>query len=170
MFAGTDFLAAGGEDNYAWNVIRSEADEIMYKHASKCGAKTFDEVKVTSVSFDQSNGYVNGTTNGVNGTEHAASLPSPGRPVSASWLRKSDGAEGIVDFDYIIDATGRSGLLNTKYLKNRQYNTTLKNVANWAYYSGAGLYGKGTNRSNSPFFEALQGSCIVIITIVGVED
>jgi hypothetical protein len=31
----TDFLAAGGPQNYSWNVIRSEADELLFRHAGK---------------------------------------------------------------------------------------------------------------------------------------
>lgn len=134
---------------------------MIYRHAGKSGAKTFDGVKVNSVEFDTSNGYTNGTTNGhtngtTNGDSHSAPQ-NPGRPVSASWSKKSDGTSGVIKFDYIVDASGRAGLLNTKYLKNRVYNKTLKNVANWAYFEGAGLYGEGTKRSNAPFFEALRG-------------
>src|ERR1700743_1382918 len=28
----TDFIAAGGPGNYAWNVVRSEADHPMFQH------------------------------------------------------------------------------------------------------------------------------------------
>lgn len=125
----------------------------MFRHAAKCGAKTFEGVKIASIAFEESktNGKADATT------AKEGSEPSPGRPVSATWQRKSDGATGTVKFDYIVDATGRAGLLNTKYLKNRTYNKSLKNVANWAYYKGAGLYGAGTKRAESPFFEALRG-------------
>lgn len=140
----TDFLAVGGPENYSWNVIRSEADELLFRHAAKSGAKTFEGIKINSVEFAQRDSGV-------------ASDTEPGKVVSAIWTKKSDGSTGTIKFDYIIDATGRAGLLSTKYLKNRHYNKTLKNVANWAYYEGAGLYGSGTKRANAPFFEALQG-------------
>ncbi|CEL03677.1 hypothetical protein ASPCAL04824 [Aspergillus calidoustus] len=153
----TDFVIDRGPEHYAWNVIRSEADEMLFRHAGKSGAKILDGVKVTSVQFELAT-----TQNGVNGTtetnrgEAHSELPNPGRPVSASWTRKDDGATGIVRFKYIVDATGRAGLLNTKYLRNRHYSAALKNVANWAYYTGAGKYGDGTHLVNSPFFEALH--------------
>jgi len=131
-------------------VIRSISDEKMLRHAGKCGAKIFEGIKVNSVDFDSSNGYSNGT----NGSDVK---PSPGRPVSASYTRKADGATGVIKFDYIVDASGRNGLLNTKYLKNRTYNQGLKNVANWAYYKGCKRYGEGTHQQNAPFFEALRG-------------
>ncbi|KAL5048204.1 hypothetical protein BDW71DRAFT_178132 [Aspergillus fruticulosus] len=148
----TDFLAAGGPNNYSWNVIRSESDELLFRHAGKSGAAIFDGVKVTDIQFASSNGHSNGTVNGnANGT-----LPNPGRAVSATYVCKADGTTGTIQFDYLVDASGRAGLINTKYLKNRHYNTALKNVANWAYYRNAGRYGDGTKRANSPFFEALH--------------
>ena len=130
---------------------------MIFRHAGASGAKTFDGVKVKSIDFDSSNGTMNGTTNGTaNGDAHSTSL-IPGRPISATYTKKANNTSGVIKFDYIVDASGRVGLLNTKYLKNRHYNTTLKNVANWAYFEDAGLYGGGTARSGAPFFEALRG-------------
>jgi flavin-dependent dehydrogenase len=139
----TDFIAAGGPENYAWNVVRSEADNLMFQHATKCGAKTFDAVRVKSIGFD------------------ADGLTELGRPVSATYVHKVEAngeqVTGMITFDYIVDASGRLGILSTKYLKNRRYNQSLKNVAHWGYWCGASPYAPGTRRENSPFFEALQG-------------
>ena len=44
-----------------------------------------------------------------------------------------------------------------RYLKNRKFNSSLKNVAQWAYWKNTGLYGKDTTRENAPVFEALTG-------------
>ena len=44
-----------------------------------------------------------------------------------------------------------------RYLKNRKFNDSLKNVAVWGYWRGTGMYGKGTTRENAPYFEALSG-------------
>lgn len=144
-------------------MIRSEADELIFRHAAKSGAKTFDGVKVNSVEFVDVEKRANGTaTNGdTNVTElggDASKLANPGRPVSASYTRKGDGSTGVVRFDYIVDASGRAGVVNTKYLKNRHYNTALKNVANWAYYEGTNFYDNDPTRRNTPFFEALNGT------------
>lgn len=144
----TDFIATGGPDNYAWNLIRSEADEILFRHAGKSGAKIFDSVRVNSVDFEPSNSTANGSSH--------LTLPNPGRPISASYTKNSDGSIGVIKFDYIVDATGRTGLLSTKYLKNRHYTKVLKNIANWAYFKGTGSYAEGTARANTPLFEALQ--------------
>ena len=144
----TDFVAAGGPGNYAWNVVRSEADDLMFKHAGKVGAETFDGVKVNSIEFAPS--YIQ--------EDVAVGTPSPGRPVSATWTRKEDGTSGVIKFDYLVDASGRAGIVSTRYLKNRKTNQGLKNIANWGYWKGAGLYGLGTRREGVPFFEALSGN------------
>nr|UVI58163.1 halogenase [Aspergillus muricatus] len=135
----TDFILEPGAGTYSWNVIRSECDDLMLKHARKSGAKTFDGVKVTSIEFipDEDN------------------VESLGRPVSASWKAK-DGRTGMVDFKYLIDASGRAGITSTKYLKNRTFNNYLKNVASWGYWRGATPYGVGTPIEGQPYFEALQ--------------
>lgn len=143
----TDFLAAGGPENYAWNVVRSEADQLLFQHAAKSGAKAFDGVQVKSINF------IDVPYKGPGELPHEY----PGQPVSATYVRKDDNTTHDIKFDYIVDASGRVGLLSTKHMKNRKYNQGLKNVATWGYWKGAGAYGKGTPRENSPFFEALQG-------------
>jgi len=82
-----------------------------------------------------------------------------GRPTAANWQNTVERTvTGTVSFDYLIDATGREGIMAQKYLKHRRINTSLRNVACWGYWKGAGLYGKGTSRENAPWFEALSGS------------
>lgn len=142
----TDFVAAGGPDNYAYNVVRSEADDLLFKHARACGAKAFDGVKVDGIEFFpfEAPRYV--------------PVANHGRPVSAVWTRKQDEMCGTVKFDYLIDASGRAGLISTKYLKNRHYNQGLKSIAKWGYWKNAGVWGAGTRQEGSPFFEALEGN------------
>lgn len=143
--ADTDFLAAGGPGNYAWNVVRSEADALMFDHAAESGSKTFDGVQVKSIEFTNATSVPDGEPNLV-----------PGRPVAAVYQIRETKETGRIAFDYVIDASGRAGLLSTKYMKNRRYNQGLKNVASWGYWEGCGRYAPGTPRENSPFFEALQ--------------
>ncbi|KAL9132612.1 MAG: hypothetical protein Q9175_006212 [Cornicularia normoerica] len=144
----TDFIVSAGPDSYAWNVVRSESDNLMFQHARKSGAKTFDGVKVTAIEWAPLEGK-----DAVNG-DMVANV-DPGRPVSASWARK-DGSSGEIKFDYLVDASGRAGIVSTKYLKNRSFNQDLKNVANWGYWKGAISYGVGTPKEGQPFFEALH--------------
>jgi flavin-dependent dehydrogenase len=150
----TDFIAAGGPGNYAWNVVRSEADHLMFQHAGKNGAKTFDQVGVKSLEFAQSDLPL-----------PDPKTPSPGKATAAHWTNKADGSSGTIFFDYLVDASGRYGLVSTKYLKNRKFNQGLKNIANWSYWKNAGKYAPGTQREGQPFFEALtdaSGWCWLI--------
>ncbi|KAI0842124.1 hypothetical protein F5Y06DRAFT_306973 [Hypoxylon sp. FL0890] len=137
----TDFVAAGGPNGYAWNVIRSEGDELLFRHAAECGVKTFDETKVVSIDFQKD--------------DRSISPNNVGRPVSVTWARK-DGNSGSISLEYLVDASGRAGLVSTKYLKNRSYNQGLKNIASWGYWKGGGIYGVGTYKEGSPYFEALK--------------
>lgn len=136
----TDFIAAGGPESYAYNVVRSESDHLIFKHAAKSGAKSFDETKVVSLEFLP--------------TDEAweNDLANPGRPVSATWSRK-DGSSGVIKFDDIIDASGR----NYQILQKPQIQQGLKNVATWGYFKNTGFYGVGTHKEGQPYFEALGG-------------
>ncbi|KAL9111519.1 MAG: hypothetical protein Q9227_004006 [Pyrenula ochraceoflavens] len=140
----TDFLAANGSNGYSWNVIRSESDKLMFDHAEKSGARTFQGIKVDSLEFEP-----------VDDFPTDEKIANPGRVISASWSRKEDGASGTIKLDYIIDASGRNGIISTKYLKNRKFNKGLKNQANWAYWKGAKTYAPGTPQEGAPLFEAL---------------
>lgn len=140
----TDFLAANGPNGYSWNVIRSESDKLMFDHATKSGAKTFQGVKVESLHFTPLDGF-----------PEDEKVSNPGKITSASWFRKEDDARGVIKFDYIIDASGRNGVISTQYLKNRTVNQALKNQANWGYWKGAKTYAPGTPQEGSPLFEAL---------------
>ena len=81
-----------------------------------------------------------------------------GRPIAAKWKHTADSSvSGTVAFDYLVDATGREGIMAQKYLKHRKINASLRNVACWGYWRGAGVYGIGTSRENAPWFEALTG-------------
>ncbi|KAF9453992.1 FAD/NAD(P)-binding domain-containing protein [Macrolepiota fuliginosa MF-IS2] len=161
----TDFVALGHNNN-AWNVVRSEFDQLLLNHARASGAAVYEQTKVDAIHFDPMN---------------------PERPVSVSWthtpppglpsppaspttstfskfLRRFSNAEqpapngpiqGTTSFTHVIDASGRAGLISTRYLHNRRFNASLKNVAVWGYWTGAGSYGVGTRRSGAPWFEAL---------------
>lgn len=126
--------------------IRSEFDELLLNHARASGATVAENTRVQSLSFSS-----NDST----------------RPISASWTHSRPSTDsdelpphsisGTTTFDYIIDATGRAGLISTKYLKNRHFNASLKNIALWGYWKDVGTYGVGTEKEGSPWFEALTG-------------
>jgi len=122
---------------YAYSLIvlqiRSEFDDLLFRHASKSGANVFDNTRVTELQFEGE------------------------RPVSASWRNASTGIEGRISFNYLVDASGRNGIMSTKYLKNRRYNQALNNIACWGYWDGTESYMPGTTRQNAIFVEALKG-------------
>ncbi|KAG6919692.1 hypothetical protein DXG01_002638 [Tephrocybe rancida] len=109
--------------------IRSEFDELLLRHASTSGVKVFEGLKVTDIKF------------------------SGERPVSAVYETKH-GKSKEINFEYLVDASGRMGLMSTKYLRNRRFNKSLRNMAFWGYWKGGGRYSPGTNRENAPWFEA----------------
>ncbi|KAJ7825634.1 putative halogenase [Mycena olivaceomarginata] len=126
----TDFISPD-PNKASWNVMRSEFDEILLRHATESGACVCESVQVASINF---------------------SSDDPKCPVSAEW--KSDvGGKGEIRFKWLIDASGRTGSMSTKYLKNRKFNQALKNIAFWGYWTGAGTYMPGTRRENAPWFE-----------------
>ncbi|KAH8100411.1 FAD/NAD(P)-binding domain-containing protein [Cristinia sonorae] len=125
----TDFVAINPK-NGSWNVTRSEFDEILLNHAEEKGAKVFQETRIDSIGWTE------------------------GRPRSAQWSSK--GQTGTIAFDYVVDCSGRQGVLSTKYLHNRHTNTALKNIATWGYWVGnAGVYGQGTRREGAIYIEGL---------------
>ncbi|KAG2366743.1 hypothetical protein BDR07DRAFT_1449238 [Suillus spraguei] len=130
----TDFVALG-HNNASWNVVRSAFDKMLIDHAASCGAKVFEQTSVKSLRF---------------------SATEPSRPVAAEWLRSVDGETGEISFDYLVDASGRVGLMSTKHLRNRHVNASLKNIALWGYWTGAGSYGLNTPREGAPWFETLR--------------
>ena len=150
MSVGTDYVAAGGPEAYTWNVVRSESDDLTFRHAGKMGAEIFDGVKIESIDF--------GGDSGIKVPE-GSKVVNLGRPVSADWKRK-DGTTGSIKFEYLIDASGRAGIVSNKYYKNRKFNQGLKNVAQWGYWEDTGVYAEGTRRHNQPLFEALTGMSI----------
>ncbi|KAH7883168.1 hypothetical protein F5I97DRAFT_1939012 [Phlebopus sp. FC_14] len=130
----TDFVALG-HNNSAWNVTRSDFDKLLLDHARESGALVYEKTKVVSLRFSPSDAS---------------------RPVAAEWLQSSNTDQRkLIAFDFLVDATGRAGLMSNKYMQNRHFNESLRNIALWGYWAGVGTYGAGTHREGAPWFEAL---------------
>jgi hypothetical protein len=61
------------------------------------------------------------------------------RPVCVDWeVKQSDngdrGRQGSTRFEYLIDASGRNGVMANHYLNNRKYHKIFQNIAVWGYY------------------------------------
>ncbi|KAF7863836.1 hypothetical protein EAF04_006801 [Stromatinia cepivora] len=109
----TNFIAARGPQGYGYNVVCSEFDELLFRHAGESGAHIYDGFNVTSVDFVPSNLPQS--------TDPECMILDPSRPASLNWTNKN-GTSGVVNFDYLVDASGRQGLMSTKYLKNCKMN------------------------------------------------
>ena len=106
---------------YSFQVVRSQFDQLLLEHAKSQGVKVFEGTEIRSLSFDGD------------------------RPRSATWSVAPRFIEGVggsdtgeISFDYLIDASGRAGVMAMHYLKDRHYHNAFQNVAMWGYWSGAG--------------------------------
>lgn len=96
---------------YAYQVVRAEFDQLLLEHARSEGVKVHEGVEVTGLSFDGE------------------------RPRAAAWREKGgEGRTGEISFDYLVDASGRTGIMSTRYLRNRRYNKAFQSVAAWGYW------------------------------------
>lgn len=112
-----NFGELGGNRTYAFQVVRSEFDSMLMDHARGLGAQVFEDVEVRRLSFDGD------------------------RPCGALWLQKTktNGSDqvqeqGEIQFDYLIDASGRNGIMANHYLNNRRYHNVFRNIAVWGYW------------------------------------
>lgn len=103
----------------------------------------------------------------------AFSETDPSKPVSVTWTHTPSTSAttdandaritGTTTFDYLIDASGRAGIISNTHLKNRHFNESLKNIAIWGYWKDVATYGLGTEREGAPWFEALTGKYLGVI-------
>ncbi|BAZ71129.1 putative tryptophan halogenase (plasmid) [Fischerella sp. NIES-4106] len=115
-----EFTKLNGKQKHSYQVRRADFDKLLLDHASSQGVKVFEGIEVRELSF--------------NGT----------RPRNAIWSQTSGGnSSGELSFNFVIDASGRAGLMATRYLKNRRQNNVFQNVAVWGYWKGASKLTKG---------------------------
>ncbi len=100
-----------GKHKYSFQVKREEFDQILLKNAINHGAKVHEGITVHSLDFT-----------------------SEGRPYRA-WCGPRDGSEKTsIEFDYLIDASGRAGIMATRYKESRKFCEMFKNIAVWGYW------------------------------------
>lgn len=108
-----NFNGLGSDGTNAWQVVRSEFDELLLRHAAELGVEVVEEVTVKEVHFDGD------------------------RPVAATWAGTKDpDRTGRIAFDYVIDASGRTGVIAARQHKTRRYHEVFQNVAAWSYWKG----------------------------------
>ncbi|MGX7826289.1 NAD(P)/FAD-dependent oxidoreductase [Actinokineospora sp. 24-640] len=105
----------GWEDSYTYHVERADFDQLLLDHAKSQGVTVLEGAEVRQLVFD-----------------------GP-RPRSALWAptgQGGDAGEREIEFDYLVDASGRAGLM-TRHLRTRRHHEVFKNVAVWGYWEGA---------------------------------
>ena len=104
----------GWEADYSYQVTRADFDHLLLEHAKSQGVNVMEGVEVKRLGFDGD------------------------RPRSAVWASTDRGGdEREIEFDYLIDASGRAGVMTNRHLRTRRFHETFKNVAVWGYWSGA---------------------------------
>lgn len=103
---------------YAFQVVRSEFDQILLENAAAMGVDVREEANVTGIEFDDE------------------------RPREA-MLIDSRGEHRSCSFDILVDASGRTGMLATRYLRNRNFHNAFRNVAIWGYWRDAARLDRG---------------------------
>jgi flavin-dependent dehydrogenase len=100
---------------WSWQVDRAAFDDILLRNAAQQGAEVIEEAKVTNVVF--------------NGD----------RPSAVQW-QSHDGQCQTSTFDFLVDASGRAGVLSRQHFDMRQHHEQFRNTAIWAYWEGARLH------------------------------
>jgi flavin-dependent dehydrogenase len=122
---------------YSFQVVRSEFDQLMLEHARSQGVKVFEGTEIRSLSFDGDRPRSATWSRDDRSIVGASGLPpqlAPARGGKSSDQKSS----GEISFDYLVDASGRAGVMAMHYLKNRHYHNAFQNVAIWGYWEGTG--------------------------------
>jgi flavin-dependent dehydrogenase len=99
--------------DHAFQVTRGEFDAILLDAARERGTEVVHGVQVTDVATDD---------------DGAARV---------AW--SSDGATGVLEADFVVDASGASGVIARKH-GLRRWDEYYKNLAIWSYFKGAKRY------------------------------
>lgn len=118
-----------GKGLYTWQVERAEFDKVLLDHARDCGVIVHEGTAVKRICVKAD------------------------RPVGVYW-RTDVGATGYEPCDFLVDASGRAGVVGTQTGKERQIHEVFRNVAVWGYWRGADLLpgtpGGGLDAVSSP--------------------
>lgn len=101
---------------WSWQVERAVFDDILLRNAAEQGVEVVEEAKVTSVLFDGE------------------------RPSAVEWQWRGDQSRHVSTFDFLVDASGRTGVLSRQHFDMRRPHEQFRNTAVWAYWDGARLH------------------------------
>lgn len=116
---------------YAWQVRRSELDELLFRHAAACGAQTLESCRVRDVAFDADGATVQAELTGSDGAKSAR-----------EWRAR-----------FVLDASGRDTLLANK-LRIKDKNPAHNSSALFGHFRNAKrLEGKKEGNISICWFE-----------------
>jgi flavin-dependent dehydrogenase len=102
-------------DAWSWQVDRAAYDHILLCNAKEQGVKVMEGATVKRVLFEGD------------------------RATGAEWVRRGDSRVNTARFRYIVDASGRTGVLSQQHFKMRSQHAIFQNIAIWGYWKGARL-------------------------------
>ncbi|MEB3281698.1 MAG: NAD(P)/FAD-dependent oxidoreductase [Lyngbya sp.] len=103
-------------NSYSYQVPRKDFDHLLLNHAKSQGVQVFEGVEVRQVLFENE------------------------RPCSVNWVSRTEaGVSGELSFDFLVDGSGRSSVMMTRYLQNRQYHHDFQNLGIWGYWKNADI-------------------------------
>ena len=98
-----------GGHPHAYHVVRSQFDEILFRHAGAVGAELREGCQVEGIAFDE---------------------------INRVSMRGPDGSRSQVTSRWLIDASGQNALLGRRD-NLRKFNPFFKNLAVWGYFTEA---------------------------------
>ena len=99
----------------SWQVDREDFDKILLDHAKENGVNVVEGAQVKRVLFED------------------------GRSVGAEWVASGEDTVRTARADFVLDASGRAGLISAQHFNNRQPHDIFRNVAIWGYFNGGEL-------------------------------
>jgi len=111
-----DWASVVAPDARSWQVDRATFDHLLLRNASDNGVEVIEGAVVKGVDF------------------------TDGRATAVRWAcRDTPDTVHTTRCDFVVDATGRNGILSARQLKNRWQHTVFQNTAVWSYWTGARL-------------------------------
>ncbi|MFF0491938.1 NAD(P)/FAD-dependent oxidoreductase [Nocardia sp. NPDC004068] len=102
---------------WSWQVDRAEFDDLLLRNASDQGVEVIEQATVRNVLFDANE-----------------------RPTAVEWTLLGDDEVRTTEFDFLVDASGRAGLLSRQHFNMRKPHPAFRNLAVWSYWTGAHLH------------------------------
>lgn len=108
-----DWADLFGPNVSSWQVDRDNFDHILLRNAERQGANVVQNASAKRVLFEGD------------------------RAVALEWAHNdSPDTLQTTSFDYLVDASGRAGILTRQHFRNRRPHDVFRNVAIWGYWDG----------------------------------